>query len=166
MASTRTLRSTAANPASVSSSAPGCWPSSATTRTATPTPKRGRTTPACHRSPKPPAPNGSCWPASPATAASATRCSCRPSRALEQLPRRPRLLRPAARPRSHPLPSPPHPREPARRHPPRLPTNPHPLRRAPRLAHRTRQTQPCSLTASGRGMSSQGPIRIGGRYWI
>jgi hypothetical protein len=30
-----------------------------------------------------------------------------------------------------------------------------PLRRAPRLAQRTRQTQPCSLTASGRGMSSQ-----------
>ena len=75
--------------------------------------------------------------------------------ALEQFPRRPRLLRPAARPRSHPLPSPPHPRQPARRHPPRLPTKPHPLRRAPRLAQRTRQTQPCSLTASGRGMSSQ-----------
>ncbi len=33
--------------------------------------------------------------------------------------------------------------------------SPHPLRRAPRLAQRTRQTQPCSLTASGRGMSSQ-----------
>ena len=41
--------------------------------------KAGRTTPACHRSPKPPAPNGSSWPATPATAASATRCSCRPS---------------------------------------------------------------------------------------
>ena len=39
MASTRTLRSTAANPASVSSSAPGCSPSSATTRAATPTPR-------------------------------------------------------------------------------------------------------------------------------
>ena len=39
----------------------------------------GRTTPACRRSPKPPAPNGSCWPATPATGASATRCSCRRS---------------------------------------------------------------------------------------
>ena len=39
------------------------------------------------------------------------------------LTRRPRLLRPAARPRRHPLPSPPCPREPARRHPPRLPAN-------------------------------------------
>src|SRR5687768_6812692 len=58
-------------------------------------------------------------------------------------------------PRRHPLPSPPHPREPARRHPPRLLTKPYPLRRTPRLAHRTRQTQPCSLTASSRGMSSQ-----------
>ena len=66
-----------------------------------------------------------------------------------------RVPRPATSPRRHPLPSPPHPREPARRHPPRLFTNPHPLRRAPCLAQRTRQTQPCSLTASGRGMSSQ-----------
>jgi hypothetical protein len=83
------------------------------------------------------------WPASPATAASAMRCSCRPS-PHSTIPRRPRLLRPTARPRRHPLPSPPHPREPARRHPPRLPTNPHPLRRTPRLAHRTRQTQPAA----------------------
>ena len=75
--------------------------------------------------------------------------------ALTSLTRRPRLLRPAPRPRRHPLPSPPSPRQPARRHPPRLPTPPHPLRRTPRLAHRTRQTQPRSLTASGRGMSSQ-----------
>ena len=85
------------------------------------------------------------------------RCAVAASvRRTEQFPRRPRLLRPATRPRSHPLPSPPNPREPARRHPPRLLTNPHPLRRTPRLAHRTRQTQLCSLTTSGRGMSSQG----------
>ena len=38
------------------SSAPGCWPSSATTHTATPTPGPARTTPACPRSPAPPAP--------------------------------------------------------------------------------------------------------------
>jgi hypothetical protein len=59
---------------------------------------------------------------------------------------RPRVLRPATRPWSHPLPSSAHPREPARRHPPRLPANPHPVRRAPRMAHRTRKSQPCSLT--------------------
>jgi transposase len=46
---------------------------------ATSTPRRGRTTPACHRSPKPPAPNGSSWHGSPATAASATHCCCRGS---------------------------------------------------------------------------------------
>jgi hypothetical protein len=34
---------------------------------------------ACHRSPKPPGPNGWFWPASPATAASATHCCCRGS---------------------------------------------------------------------------------------
>ena len=67
---------------------------------------------------------------------------------------RPLVAEVAARPRSHPLPSPAHPRKPARRHPPRLPTNPNPLRRTPRLAHRTRQKQPCGLTASSGGMSS------------
>jgi transposase len=41
--------------------------------------KSRRTTPACHRSPKPPAPNGWCWPGSPATAASAMHCCCRRS---------------------------------------------------------------------------------------
>jgi hypothetical protein len=40
---------------------------------------------------------------------------------------RPRVPRPAARPWNHPLPSPPRPRQPARRHPPRLPAKPHPL---------------------------------------
>ena len=40
----------------------------------------GRTTPACPRSPRPPAPDGSCWPATPATAGSVTRCSSRPTR--------------------------------------------------------------------------------------
>jgi cell division septation protein DedD len=61
LTSTRTLRSTAANPASDSSSAPGCLQSSATTQTATPTPKPARTTPVCHPSPKPPGPNGSSY---------------------------------------------------------------------------------------------------------
>jgi hypothetical protein len=76
----------------------------------------------------------------------------------QSLTGRPRVLRPAARPRRHPLPSPPRPRQPARRHPPRLSAKSHPLRRAPRLAQRTRQTQPCSLTASSRGMSSQSDV--------
>jgi hypothetical protein len=77
--------------------------------------------------------------------------------ATQQLPRRPRVLRPLSRSRSHPLPSSPSPREPARRHPPRLPANPHPLQRTPRMAHRTGQTKHRSLTTSGRGMSSQAP---------
>ena len=48
----------------------------------------------------------------------------------------------------------------ARRHPPGLPANPHSLQRAPRLAQRTRQTQPCSLTASRRGISSQPRLQL------
>jgi transposase len=46
----------------------------------TPTHGAGRTTPACHRSPRPPAPNASCWPAMPGIGGSATRCSYRPTR--------------------------------------------------------------------------------------
>src|SRR5215216_5554672 len=38
----------------------------------TPTHGAGRTTPACHRSPRPPAPNASCWPAMPGIGGSAT----------------------------------------------------------------------------------------------
>ena len=60
---------TPASPASVSSSAPGCSPSSATTRTASPTPRPAATTPAPARSPRPPEPDGSCWPGTPATGA-------------------------------------------------------------------------------------------------
>ena len=65
---------------------PGCSPSSVTTQSATPTPKAERTTPACHRSPKPPAPNGSCWPATPGTGGSATPCSSRPTPPSEPHP--------------------------------------------------------------------------------
>ena len=75
--------------------------------------------------------DGSCWPATPATGASATPCYQQAFCALTRLTRRPRLLRPAPRPRRHPPPSPARPRQPARRHPPRLPAKPHPLRRAP-----------------------------------
>src|SRR3954449_2779324 len=52
--------------------APGCWPSSATTPTATPTRRRARTTPEWPRSPGPPAPEERCWPVTPATAPSPT----------------------------------------------------------------------------------------------
>ena len=38
------------------------------------------------RSPRPPAPNGSCWPATPGTGGSATRCSCRPTPRCESHP--------------------------------------------------------------------------------
>ena len=59
------------------------------------------------------------------------------------LTRSPGVLRPPPGPRRHPLPSPPRPRQPARRHPPRLPAHPHALRRTPRLAHRTRPGRRC-----------------------
>jgi Transposase len=67
LADTGTLRSTSVNPGSAPFSAPGFWPSSVTTRTASPTPRAARTTPAPPRSPAPPAPAGSCSPATPAT---------------------------------------------------------------------------------------------------
>jgi hypothetical protein len=70
----RTLTSTPASPVSASSSAPGSWPSSATTRTDSPTREHERTTPEPRRSPAPPAARGSSWPATPATAAP-TRCT-------------------------------------------------------------------------------------------
>ena len=41
--------------------------------------------------------------------------------------------------------------------------HPTPYDETPRLAHRTRQTQPCSLTSSGRGMSSHSHFRAPGR---
>ena len=41
--------------------------------------KSRKTTPACHPSPKPPAPSKSCWPATPGTGDSATPCSSRPT---------------------------------------------------------------------------------------
>jgi hypothetical protein len=59
--------------------APGCSPSSETTRPATPTRKHARTTRGWLRSPAPPARDASCWPASPATAASPTLSTARPS---------------------------------------------------------------------------------------
>ena len=52
----------------------------------------------------------------------------------ERLARRPRPLRRRARPRHRAQPRPAQARQPARRHPARLPQNPHPLRRGNRLA--------------------------------
>jgi transposase len=66
-------------PDSVSSSAPGCSPSSETPPTASPTPKPAATTPEPAPSPKPPAPGRSCSPGSPATGAWPTPCTSRPS---------------------------------------------------------------------------------------
>jgi hypothetical protein len=53
-----------------------------------------------------------------------------------------------------PLPSPAHPREPDRRHPPRL-YEPRPSTTSTSPGTTNQTTQPCSLTASSRGMSSQ-----------
>jgi transposase len=70
------------------------------------------------------------------------------------LTRSPSVLRSSPRPRRHPLPSPPRPSQPPGRHSPRLPTTPHPLRRAPSLAHRRRDDPHRCLTTCRRGISS------------
>src|SRR6266511_3278242 len=64
---------------------------------------------------------------------------------------RPRLLRPAARPRRDPPPGPAGAGQPAGRHPARLPAPPHPLRRAQGLGPPHPASR--SLTATNRGMS-------------
>ena len=94
---TRTPRSCVVCPDSAWSSAPGCWPSSGTTRPATVTLRHARPTraPPGHRA------SGtarSCWPVSPATSAWPTPATGGRS-APFPLTRRPGLLRPAARPR-------------------------------------------------------------------
>jgi len=73
------------------------------------------------------------------------------------LTRRPRLLRPAPRPRRHPPPGPTCPGQPAGRHPARLPAPPQPLRRAARLG--PPHPAASSLTPTSRGMSRREPIR-------
>jgi transposase len=67
------------SPGSDRSSPPGCWPSSATTLSATPKPEHARTTPEWHRSRKRPGPNASSWPATPGTGGSPTPSTSRPS---------------------------------------------------------------------------------------
>jgi hypothetical protein len=129
---------------------PGCSARSATTHTDTPTPRPARATPAPPRSPAPRAPNASCWPATPATDASAMPAAMGVLLAA-RLTRCPRLLPAAPRPK-HRAPGRPTPtRQPAPRHPPRLPQDPDPLRRTHRLG-----THPQSrlLTSLQPGMSA------------
>jgi hypothetical protein len=124
----------------------GCSPSSETTHTATTTRKPARTTPAPPRSPGPPAARPSYWPATPATAASATPSTMGLLR-THQLTRCPRLLRlpTRARDRSPRRAAPA--REPPGRHPARLPQNPHPLQRDHRLG-----TSPSSRSLTSKTM--------------
>ena len=154
MAGTRTLRSTAASPGWVRSSAPGCSASSATTRTATRGPAPARTTPAAPRSPAPRARRPSCWPGSCATerladalhqqAFSALRASPGARAYYDQHPR------PRRRASRRPAPA----QQPPGRHPARLPEDPHPLRRDHRLGTpRQTRSESCCLTTSGHGMS-------------
>ena len=73
--------------------------------------------------------------------------------ALQRQPRRPHLLRPTPRRRRPAPPSPARPGQPPRRHPARLPTPPHHLRRTHRLG--TPTTRPrSSLTTYDPGMSN------------
>src|SRR4051794_10418433 len=119
------------------------------TRTATPTPSLARTTPARHPSPAPRASTTSCWPATPQPPPQRRHLPVGLRRPHRQS-RRPRLLRRPPRPRSDSSPGSASARQPARRHPPRLPPPPHPLRRTPRLGppHPSRR-----LTRTPLGMS-------------
>jgi transposase len=139
-------------------SPPGCWPSSATTPPATPAPGPARTTPGPARSPKPAARSGSCRPATPATTGWPTPYTSRRS-APDRLTRRPRLLRHPAGPRHRPPRRAAPARQPAGRHPPRLPEDRHDLQRADRLGpppHPPPARR--SLTLSPHGMSDPGML--------
>ncbi len=97
-------------------------------------------------------------------------------RRAEGFTRRPRLLRPATRPR-HRAPRRPTPaRQPARRDPARLPQNRHPVRRTHRMGAPPTRSTTCCLTSQimgclslGRGVASAGAdeSRQGGvgRWW-
>ena len=76
-------------------------------------------------------------------------------RCADQLTRRPRLLRPAPRPRHRPPRRTPPTRQPTRRHPPRLPPQQNPLQRTHRLgAPPTERTAQCRLTSYEPGVSN------------
>ncbi len=120
----------------------GCSPSSETTHAASATRGPARTTPAPHRSPAPPGAGPWCWPATPATNASATPSTSGALRP-EELTLCPRLLRRAARSQDRPSRRAAPTRQPPRRDPARLPQDQNSLRRDHRLAppqHRRRLT--------------------------
>ena len=104
--------------------APGSSASPAMPPTATSTPEPAATTPAPHRSPRHPGPSGSCSPATPATEDSATRCANGRSGHCEAPPA-PGLLRRLARPQDRTRSRAAAARQPTRRHPARLPQDPH-----------------------------------------
>ena len=87
------------------------------------------------------------WPGSSTTTGSSTPSWPRPSVRAARLTRRPRLLRPAARPRAGPQRRPAPARQPPRRHPARLPQDPHPLRRSHRLVTPQSRSTNCRLTS-------------------
>ena len=119
LSSTRTRRWSAPCQDWGPSPAPGCPASSAMRRTAIPTPSLAGTTPEHHPSPKPPAPAGSSWPATPATSTSPERSTFgRSPRSMPALVPA-RSTTPAAPPGT---PGPARPRQPPRRHPARLPS--------------------------------------------
>ena len=126
LTSTRTPRSSAPCQDSGRFSAPGRSVSSGTTRTAMWTPSLARTTPGCHPSPGRQARAMSCLPVTPAIVGSQMPATSGHRGDLGQ-PRRSSVLRRAPKHRQHPQPSVTGPRQPARRHPPRLPPAPHPI---------------------------------------
>jgi hypothetical protein len=128
----------------------GSSASSATIRTATPTPRLARTTPAPHRSPEPPARRRSCWPLRPQPTPG-RRCAAMGVLLPARITRSPRLLQPAPRPEHRPPSPAAAARQPPRRHPPRLPQEPHPLRRTHRLEPPPQQRR---LTPVEPGMSA------------
>ena len=125
-----------------------------------PTPRPARTTPAPRRSPAPRAARPSCWPATPATDASATRSTSGPSARSPPHPAPAPTTTPSRargdRPPRRAAPA----REPARRHPARLPQDPHPLRREHRLGtppdrHRSLTPKTMGCLSGARGGSAR-----------
>ena len=80
--------------------------------------------------------------------------------ALSNQPRRPHLLRPTPRRRRPAPPSPTRPGQPPRRHPARLPTPPHPLRRTQSLGTPPNNPATGRLTTYEPGMSRYGTVFV------
>ena len=106
--------------------------------------KVARTTPACHPSPRPRAPNGLCWPATPATADSPTPCSCRRFARLPA-PQAPARSTTGNEPAATPTTEPSAPSETGSSASSTAAYEHHTLYdETPRLAHRTRQLSPAA----------------------